>query len=196
MLAARAHGRERAEHAADLLRRLADQHRGAQLAARTGPERGHVLTFAQAPRDQHERTREAVQRGERRADVRALRVVDVGDAAPLRDELTAVRQPRERAQHFERGADVRRELHGDRERGERVRFVMGAAQRKLRAAQQRLAVAREPTLAALLDDRVAARERLRNRERNGARMTRAHRGDERIVGVEHRAPLRRRAASP
>ena len=95
--------------------------------ARAGGEWAKILAFALAARDQHERSGEPFERSERRADVRAFRIVDEGDAFALCDVLATVRQPGERAQYVERGVHVRRQRLRERERRQRVRLVVRAA---------------------------------------------------------------------
>src|SRR5262249_31387586 len=62
---------------------------------RLGPERGEVLPLPLAPRDQHDRLREALERLDRRGDVGALGVVVVDDATLVGDALDAVRDAAE-----------------------------------------------------------------------------------------------------
>ena len=179
----------------ELGRRGADQHGGAQLAARARGERREVLAFAQTSGDQHERTGETLESGERGTDVRALRVVDERDAAALGHALAAMRQAREGAQRIEGSSEVGRELGRQRERGECIGLVVRAAELELGAAQQRLAIAREPALAVAQHDRVAAGKLALDREPHDAGMACAHRGDERIVGIDDRVLGRLRAVS-
>jgi hypothetical protein len=57
------------------------------FAAERGRERREILALALSARDQHERARHAGDGGERRADVRTLRVVHVAHAAHVGDPL-------------------------------------------------------------------------------------------------------------
>ena len=66
------------------------------LPRNAAPQRREVLVLAVAAGDQHERAGQARHGRERRADVGALRVVDVAHAADVGDPLRAVRQPGER----------------------------------------------------------------------------------------------------
>jgi hypothetical protein len=118
-------------------------------AADAGPaERREVLALALAARDQHQRTVQAVDRGDGRADVRALGIVDEGDAAPVAHALGPVRKAAEAAQdprhrRLRKAADA-----AQGERRERVRGVVAARQPELRAPDDRLAARGEPVLAA------------------------------------------------
>src|SRR3972149_3749826 len=63
--------------------------------ARRGRAGGEVLPLAEAARDQHDALAEALERLERRGDVRALRVVVVLHAAQVAHELDPVRDAAE-----------------------------------------------------------------------------------------------------
>src|SRR5690606_33975726 len=108
--------------------------------------------------NQHERSREIRDRGGRRADVRALRIVDVLDTAPGRYRAAAMRQSLEARERLERGIDPRSaaadrldEHRRERERGERVRLVVTAAQQKRVGRHERMAVARKPATTVVLE---------------------------------------------
>src|SRR5262252_4236841 len=72
-----------------------DEHGLAHATARGRGERREVLSLPLAPRDQHDRLREALERLDRRGDVGALGVVVVDDVALLGDALDAVRDAAE-----------------------------------------------------------------------------------------------------
>ena len=68
-----------------------------QCASTAGFERREVLALAVAAGDQHDRPLDAVERGQRRGDGRALRIVDEQRRRPSRRRLHPVRQALERA---------------------------------------------------------------------------------------------------
>ena len=76
---------------ADTRRIAADQHDRAAPAGHWRGQRRKILALAVAARDQHGLLREAIERGDRRADIRALAVIDEIDAFDLRNLFHAMR---------------------------------------------------------------------------------------------------------
>ena len=108
-----------------------------QCAIDGGLERREVLALAVAAGDQHDRPVEALERGLRRADRRALGVVDEQHAAARRRSC-CIRcgRPSKRASASSTGASILRDRDGERERRERVERVVAADERQRRRRQR------------------------------------------------------------
>ncbi len=186
MSAARSVGHTAVECRGERGRVAADQHDVAHLAGERGPQPGEVLVLAVAARNQHQRARKALDRGDRGTDVGALGVVDVAHAGHVRDPLRAMRQPAERGQRLEHRAARQPERLAHRERGQRVGRVVLALKLHGRQRQQRLAAAGKQRLRvarqAVVGGGVAHAET--EHALAGARHG-PHAG---VVGVDHRRP--------
>ena len=124
----------------------AEQHRGAHLAAERVGERREILALAVAAGDHHQRPGKTADGRQRRADVRALRIVDVAHAPDVRDPLRAMRQAGEIAQLLEHRRERQTQRVAERQRRERVGGVVAAGDLERGQRQQRRAAAREPRL--------------------------------------------------
>ena len=117
-----------------------------QCAIDGGLERREVLSLAVAAGDQHDRAVDAFERGLRRRDRRALRIVDEQHAADFGDRLPSGAAGREtRRAPSSTWRSMLRDRRRERERGQRVQRVVAADERRVaRRRQQQLAAAREP----------------------------------------------------
>ena len=95
---------------------LADQHHMPHLVLECRGERREVLALAFAAGDHHQRTRHARDRRDGRADVRALRVIDVAHAGDVGDPGRAVLEPRESFERREHGGQFEPDRLSERER--------------------------------------------------------------------------------
>ena len=151
------------------------------------PERREVLSLAVAAGDQHDGLRETVERGLRRRDRGALRIVDEEHAARFDDPLHPVRQPFELGELGEHVALDRRHHRHQRQRGERVLRVVPPDELQLRHGQQQRAAAREPDLARAAVDEPPRALGFRHAGAEGLHQParQAHRERARIVAVQH-----------
>ena len=137
----------RGERRPDLRRRLADQVDSAGALGHRRGERRVVPALAAAAEDHVHAARERLEPGDRRGDVRGLRVVDVEDAVERRDLLQPVRDAGEarepRADGV--GGHPAGERHGRRRH--RVEAVVGPAQPDLLERDQALRVPPQRALA-------------------------------------------------
>ena len=78
-----------------------DQHHRARVLHDNRFERGKILPFALTAGNQYRLASQALQRGNGRANIGALRIVVIGDAADLVHAFHAVGQPLEAAQCFD-----------------------------------------------------------------------------------------------
>ena len=116
------------ERARDARRVAADQQHGAAVRVDDGLQRREVLALAVAAGDQHDRPAEALERGLRRGDRRALRVVDVEHAARLaRSRCIRCGRPSKRVSAREHAARRSCATDGhERQRRQRVQRVVAA----------------------------------------------------------------------
>ena len=161
----RAHPRKRG---IERRRVLADQYHPANLAPQRRGERREILPLALAARDQHQGSFEAGDRRDGRADIGALRVIDVAHARDVRDEFRAMLEARKGLERAEHGGHRQSRRLAERKRSECVRNIVQARYLHARGVEQRLPAARQPSGAS------AARNRevgvgARNRERHDTR---------------------------
>ncbi len=163
-----------------------DEHRVAHLAAGGRRQRGEVLTLALPAQDHEQGAGHTGHRRERRPDVGALGVIDVGDAADLGHPLRAVSQPGEAGQL--RQHDRQRQPQGfpERQRGEGVGRVVQALDLHSRHRQQRHPCTGEPPLPALLGHGEVGADAGAQREAQGARGRARHGHHQRVIEVDHR----------
>ncbi len=103
-----------------------------------------VLALALPTRNQHDRPRQACERGPRGNDGRGLRVVYIEDAARFHDLLHPVRQALEARQGSQDIArDLRHHRH-QRKRRQRVHGIVATDKAQVRRRQQQRAAARQP----------------------------------------------------
>ena len=146
-IAASTPGQRRGDHR----RVAAEQDHRAAIFDDVGFERSEILALAVAAGDQHRRPAQALERGLRRGDRRALRIVDEQDAADFGDAFHPVRQAAKRG---ERGDHLGVDLGhrgGERQRRERIERVVSSDQRQVARGKQQRAAAREPGRPAALD---------------------------------------------
>ena len=171
----------------------ADEHRALDLAAERRSERGEVLALAVAAGDDHERAGEAVHRGDGRAHIGALRVVDVAHAGDVGHPLGTMLQPREcldRPQHRLDG-QTRRLAESERRQG--VPRIVVPLNFHACGVEQPLAAPRKPALRAFTHQGEICiaplggegDEARRLGPRRTATQGLAHGEEERIVGIQH-----------
>ena len=181
----------------DHVRIAADQHHRARRAGDGRRERREVLLLPVAARNQHDLAAATVQLaakagqgGDRRADIRALRIVIEDDAAHLSDSLDSMRQSGEAAQRVdqrrERQADSATECEG----GEGVRGVVQSREPQLTHGDERRRAFGQPVLAEDLEQPEILRvERGVEPERDHAPAGRPHRSARGIVAVQDLDPV-------
>ena len=187
--------------AAAMARRIpADQHRAPHLAAEGRGERREVLALALAAGDHHQRAGQAGHRGDGRAHVGALRVVDVAHAGHVGDPLGAVLQARECLERPSIAWHGQSRRLAEGERRERIRRIVRARRfscARCRASPRRGARASSsrPRACSVKSASLRSMENVTMRGGCGPRRTAreglAHGEEERIVGVQHH---RRRVA--